>query len=89
MQFTRLRAICSQRRTTAPFLHESHFMLLDTGGHTMTTNAKRWFLGICMMLVLAVGYAPAADAQVVVRVGPRYHHHYRHAYYRHHHRYYR
>jgi hypothetical protein len=40
-----------------------------------------------MLMVLAVGYAPAADAQVVVRVGPRHHH--RHPYYRHHHRYYR
>lgn len=70
----------------------------------MTIHLKRWLLGMCLGLVLAIGYAPAAEAQVVV-VGPRYHHryyhreyyrrpyygrpYYRHSYYRHHHRYYR
>ena len=61
----------------------------------MSTRLKRWFLGTCLLLVMAVGYAPTADAQVAVRVGPRYHqryyrhHYYRsHYYYRHHHRYY-
>jgi hypothetical protein len=58
------------------------------------TPMKKFLFSLAagLMLLLPMA-APKADAQVVVRVGPRYHHHYyHHAYYRHHyyhHHYYR
>ncbi|HXC96482.1 MAG TPA: hypothetical protein VNU92_12340 [Edaphobacter sp.] len=48
------------------------------------------FLGLSLLLPLAITPA-SADAQVVVKVGPTHHyrHRYRQVYYRHGHRYYR
>jgi hypothetical protein len=51
----------------------------------------RWMLGLALLFTFAVTYTPPAQAQIVVKVGPRHRRpvHHRHVYYRHGHRYYR
>ncbi len=50
------------------------------------TKMKKILLSVAGLLCLAP-FATPAGAQVVVRVGPRYHHHYYHHRYYHHHCY--
>jgi hypothetical protein len=53
---------------------------------TVMAKFARFFVLLTSAVVFAGMVPQAANAQVVVRVGHRYHHHY---YYRHGHRYYR
>jgi hypothetical protein len=83
-----------QRRTT---ISESDLSVIELvrlqGEPTLKTLLTRWVLALSMLFTFTLAAAPrAAEAQVVVKVGPQrhyrhYHHH--HYYYRNHHRYYR